>query len=188
MLFATPRRQAAAVVLIVMCIPVALLWGCSRGSGSSGNSVTPPTPLSITSTSLSDGQINTAYNATLAATGGTAPYTWSLTAGTLPAGLSLNASGGVISGMPTATASGTALTFKVSDSGSPAQRRRANLSLVIVASLRISTTSLPNGQVGSAYSATLTATGGALPLSWTLTAGTLPAGLALDASTGALSW
>jgi hypothetical protein len=183
----TPRRQAAALVLIVMCIAAALLWGCSGGSSSRTNPVTPPTPLSITTTSLADGQINTAYNTTLAASGGTTPYRWSLTGGTLPAGLSLNASSGVVSGVPTATASGMTLAFKVADSDSPAQSSTANLSLSIAASLGITTASLPNGQVGSAYSATLTATGGALPLSWTLTAGTLPTGLALNAATGVIS-
>ena len=41
------------------------------------------------------------YSRTLAATGGLAPYSWSVVSGSLPAGLSLNASTGVISGKPT---------------------------------------------------------------------------------------
>ena len=48
--------------------------------------------------------------------------------------------------------------------------------------LSISTTSLPTGQVGKAYTATLSASGGVAPLSWALTTGTLPAGLALNAA------
>jgi Putative Ig domain len=51
----------------------------------------------------------------------------------------------------------------------------------------ITTTSVPNGVVGSAYSATLQATDGVLPLSWSVSAGTLPAGLTLNASTGEIS-
>jgi hypothetical protein len=53
--------------------------------------------------------------------------------------------------------------------------------------LVISTTSLPSGQAGVAYSTTLVATGGTPPLAWTLTSGTLPANLALNAATGAIT-
>jgi uncharacterized protein YjdB len=73
-------------------------------------------PLSITTTSLPSGALGMAYSTTLAAAGGSAPYTWSLSAGSLPTGLSLNATTGLISGTPTAT--GTfAVTVKVTDSG-----------------------------------------------------------------------
>jgi hypothetical protein len=90
---------------------------------------TAPT-LSVTTTSLPSGQMGVAYSTTLAAAGGTAPYTWTLTSGVLPAGLSL-ASSGAITGTPTASASNLALTFKVADSGSPAQSTTASLSLTI---------------------------------------------------------
>ena len=53
--------------------------------------------------------------------------------------------------------------------------------------ISITTSALPNGQIGQAYSAKLAATGGQAPLSWATTAGTLPAGLALSAATGAIS-
>jgi hypothetical protein len=150
-----------------------------------------PPALAITTTSLPAGVVGAAYAATLAASGGTTPYTWSLTSGTLPAGLSLNTSTGAITGTPTATASATALTFKVTDSGSPAQSQTVNLTLTISASappaLAITTTSLPNGQVGVAYSTSLAATGGTTPYTWSLTSGTLPAGLSLNTSTGAIT-
>ncbi len=147
------------------------------------------TPLAITTTSLPDGQVTAAYSVTLAATGGTTPYTWALTAGTLPAGLSLNAASGVISGTPTAAASATPLTFTVTDMGSPQQSASVNLALTIagVQTLVISTTSLPNGQVAAAYSATLAAAGGIAPYTWSLTSGTLPGGLSLASSTGVIS-
>jgi hypothetical protein len=128
--FATGRRQGPPVVLILMCSTAALLWACSGGSGNSSRA-DPPTPLSITTTSLAAGQINRAYSSALAATGGTLPLAWTLTAGTLPAGLALNASTGVISGTPTATAAGTSLTFTVTDSGSPVQTKSAALTVNI---------------------------------------------------------
>ncbi len=148
-------------------------------------------PLALTTTSLPSGQVATAYSATLTATGGTTPYAWSLTAGSLPSGLSLNAATGVISGTPTAAASATPLTLAVSDTGSPQQSAFVNVTLTIAAMssapLSISTTSLPNGQASASYSATLVATGGTTPYAWSLTAGTLPSGLSLNAATGEIS-
>ena len=90
-----------------------------------------PTTLSIATTTLPSGQVGTAYSATLAASGGTSPYTWSLTSGTLPAGLTLNAATGAITGTPTATANATALTFTVTDSSSPTQSKSVSLTLTI---------------------------------------------------------
>jgi hypothetical protein len=144
--------------------------------------------LTISTTSLPDGKVGVAYSQTLAASGGTPGFTWARTAGTLPAGLTLNASTGEISGTPTAQVSGSALTFKVTDSSAPPQNATVNLSLTIApATLTITTTSLANGQVGVAYSQTLAATGGTTPFNWTLTSGPLPAGLSLNASTGQLT-
>jgi hypothetical protein len=89
-------------------------------------------PLSVSTTSLPNGQVAVAYSAMLAATGGTTPYAWTLTGGTLPSGLSL-ASSGAITGTPTAAASNAALTFKVTDAGNPMQSGTVNLTLTIAA-------------------------------------------------------
>jgi len=91
--------------------------------------VTAATP-SITTSSLSPAIVNTAYSATVQATGGLLPYTWSVTTGTLPAGLTLNASTGVISGTPTATGTSN-FTVQVADSESPANTATANLSITV---------------------------------------------------------
>ena len=72
--------------------------------------------LAITTTTLPNATINSPYSQTLTATGGTGTYTWSVSSGTLPAGLNLNSSTGVISG--TLTSSGTNFTVKVTDSAS----------------------------------------------------------------------
>jgi hypothetical protein len=76
--------------------------------------------LNITSTSpLSGGSVGTPYSVTLNSTGGAAPITWSITSGTLPAGLCLSASTGQISGTP--TVGGIAnFTVQAADSETPA--------------------------------------------------------------------
>jgi len=109
---------------------------CSNAAGNATENATLTvnaiTPLSVSTNSLPSGQVGVAYGTTLVATGGTPPYSWSLTSGTLPSGLSL-ASTGAITGTPTASASNVALTFKVTDSGVPAQSNSANLTLTIAA-------------------------------------------------------
>jgi hypothetical protein len=74
------------------------------------------------------------YTATLTATGGTPPLTWSIAAGSLPAGLSLTPSSGVIAGTPTAAVTSVALTFAVADSNVPAQHKSVNLDLIVAPS------------------------------------------------------
>src|SRR5205085_3001016 len=76
--------------------------------------VTSASAVTITTTSLPNGTVQTAYSATLQATGGTAPYTWSVGSGSLPAALTLSPSG-TISGTPT-TAGSSAFTIQVADS------------------------------------------------------------------------
>jgi hypothetical protein len=71
-------------------------------------------PLVITTTTLPGGTIGTAYTATVVASGGVTPYAWTISTGTLPAGLSLNSTTGVISGTPTAAGSAT-FTLQVTD-------------------------------------------------------------------------
>lgn len=74
----------------------------------------PPAALNITTSTLTAGTVGTAYNATLTVSNGTAPYSWSVSSGSLPTGLSLSAAG-VISGTP--STSGTAsFSVKVTDS------------------------------------------------------------------------
>jgi hypothetical protein len=109
---------------------------CTNAAGNATENATLTvnalTTLSVSTTSLPSGQVGMAYSTTLAATGGTPPYSWTLTTGTLPSGLSL-ASNGTITGTPTASASNVALAFKVTDSGIPAQSATANLTLTIAA-------------------------------------------------------
>lgn len=140
--------------------------------------------LAITTTTLPNGIVGVSYNATLAASGGTPPYTWSLATGSnLPPGLSLGASG-TISGTPT-TSGPYSFTIQVRDSGLQQASRAFNVT--IVSALSITTTSVPNGTVGVAYSVALAASGGTLPYTWSLVVGSLPTGLTLSTSSGTIS-
>jgi len=143
-------------------------------------------PLSVTTSSLPGGIVGQAYSQSVAATGGKTPYTWSVSSGTLPSGLTLNASTGAVSGTPTAAGTSN-FTVKATDSGNPARTATKALSIVIVAQLQITTSSLANGTVGQAYSQTLSATGGSGSYTWSVSSGSLPPGLSLNASTGAVS-
>jgi hypothetical protein len=65
--------------------------------------ITIAAPLQIATGSLPNGGTGIPYQATLTATGGFTPYTWSIPQGNLPGGLTLNASSGLISGTPATT-------------------------------------------------------------------------------------
>jgi uncharacterized protein (TIGR03437 family) len=139
--------------------------------------------ISLTNTSLPPGQLNAAYSQTLVAAGGTAPYTYNVTAGALPAGISVSSSG-QITGTPTASGS-FPVTIAVTDSTSAVAS--FNLVFVIAANpLAITTNSLGAATVGVAYSQILSATGGTAPYTFTISGGALPNGLTLLAN-GTLS-
>ncbi|MFM4808404.1 putative Ig domain-containing protein [Aeromonas hydrophila] len=220
---------------------------------------------------LSNGSVGMAYSQTITATGGSAPYTYAITAGSLPAGLSLNTSSGMISGTPSAsgtfnltvtatdansasgfqayslvinglapvagavsatvaanssansitlnitgtatsvavastasngiaTASGTSITytptagFSGPDSFTYTATNASGTSSPATVTITVSTPSitlnpgtLSNGSVGTAYSQTITASGGSAPYSYAITAGALPEGLSLNAASGLIS-
>ncbi len=141
-----------------------------------------------TSSPLPNGTAGTAYSQTLAATGGTQPYTWSVISGALPSGISLNFSSGALTGAP-ASAGTFAFTAQVSDKNSLKASKPFAITVAGAAtSLTITTNSvLINGLVGSPYSQTLTASGGTPPYSWSITSGALPGGVKVNSTTGLLN-
>jgi hypothetical protein len=149
-------------------------------------SITVVAPLAVATTSLPGATVGSPYSQTLAASGGTAPYEWSVVGGALPTGLTLSLSG-TIGGQPQST--GTfSFTVKVTDASNPALTATRQLSIVVVpAPLTITTTSLPGAALGSPYSQTLAASGGTKPYTWSLLSGSLPVGLGLNGSSGVIS-
>ncbi|MDV2450049.1 putative Ig domain-containing protein [Xanthomonas hortorum] len=137
--------------------------------------------------SLPAATAGSAYSQNLSASGGTAPYSFAVTAGALPAGLTLSAAG-VLSGTPTATGSFNFTATATDSGGSPTSGNRAYTLTVAGATVTLPATSLPAGTAGQAYSSALNpATGGIAPYTYAVTAGALPAGITLNGSSGALT-
>ena len=147
--------------------------------------IAAPTLIITSGTSLPSGTVGVAYDQKLsvAVSGGTGPYTWSLASGSVP-GLTFLPATIELSGTP--TSAGTfSLTLKATDSiGDSATRALpvtiAPASLTIVTARQLSASSL-----NVAFSQTLIAAGGTPPYTWS--ANGLPTGLTLNSSTGVLS-
>lgn len=143
--------------------------------------------IAMLSTSpLPSAVMNSPYTFTFTAVGGLTPYMWTVTAGALPAGLTL-ATSGVLSGTPTAVTTAT-FTVTVSDSNTAAQASVSRqFTLAVLAAVTIQSASpLPDAVQNSPYSFTFTAAGGSGGYTWTST-GSLPSGLSLNSTTGELS-
>ncbi|HZP53401.1 putative Ig domain-containing protein [Actinocrinis sp.] len=145
-------------------------------------------PLTVSGTTLVQGALGKPYSQPLTASGGTGSYTWSVSAGTLPPGLTLSPATGAISGTPTALGQ-TSFTLHVADAGPPVQFATGKFTLSVVSALTPSTTALPGAVVGNPYSQTIKAVGGTPPYAWALSpgAGSLPPGLTLNQATGAIT-
>ncbi|MBH8567410.1 putative Ig domain-containing protein [Microvirga sp. STS02] len=151
-------------------------------SGTQAYTLTIAAPtIAVSPAALPNGTVGTAYSQTITASGGTAPYTYAITAGALPAGLTLT-SAGVLSGTPTASGSFN-FTVRATDAttgtGSPFSGSRSYTFTISAPTITVAPTTLPDGATNTAYSQTITASGGTAPYSYAITTGALPAGLTL---------
>ena len=136
-----------------------------------------PAPLEIISSgTFAGGTVGVSYSITVAGTGGTSPYTWSVSGGALPGGLSLNSSTGELSGVPSAHGA-FSFTLELTDANAVSTTQAATLD---VQPFIISTVSLPGAALGSAYDTTLATSGGTAPFTWSLSSGVLPPGLSVE--------
>jgi hypothetical protein len=144
--------------------------------------------ITVLPASLPAGTVGSAYSQSVAASGGTDPYVYSVTAGSLPAGLTF-ASTGVLSGTPTGSGSYN-FTITATDSSDsvagPYSGARSYTLTVAAPTIAVIPAVLAEATRNVAYSQSLSASGGTAPYSFAITAGALPAGLTL-APNGTLS-
>ncbi|MBW8746709.1 MAG: putative Ig domain-containing protein [Acidobacteria bacterium] len=156
-------------------------------SNAQTNVITPKTirvgstvsPITITSRFLPHGTVGAEYSTQLSASGGSSPYSWAASPGSLPTGLTL-ASTGSISGVP-ANAGTSEVTVTVTDASGASTSTPLTLTVdASTSTLTVTTTSLPSGTVGTAYTAAISAAGGVSPYACAVTSGSLPSGLSLS--------
>ncbi len=126
----------------------------------------------------------------LTTSGGSAPYTYSITSGTLPAGLSLNTTTGAVTGTPTATYAAANVIFSVKDAYNVVASTTSTVSFTVGAAISATAdTTAQSLSVGTAMTSfsPLTASGGTASYTYSVSSGTLPTGLSLNASTGAVT-
>jgi hypothetical protein len=139
--------------------------------------------ITVNPATLPNGAVGTAYSQTVSASGGTAPYVFSLSSGTLPSGLSLNGATGAITGTPTAAGTST-FTITATDASGCSGSRLYEITIASTGCpvITLSPATLPPGTVLFPYSQQLTASGGAPPYTFVIAGGALPAGLFLSPS------
>jgi large repetitive protein len=139
--------------------------------------------VSITTSSLPNGAIGVSYSATVQAPGGCTPYHWKISSGALPPGLILSWPSAAyyarITGKPT-NAGSYSFTVWVKGCGGHISSHAYTVKISAATGESITTSSLPNGTVGLAYSANVQAPGGCTPYQWKIASGALPPGLSLS--------
>ena len=146
---------------------------------------TPGTVAINSPPNLAPGNVGSTYSVQLSASGGTPPYTWTLS-GSLPPGLALNASQGIISGTPSATGTyGFTLTVTDNIGASASQSFSITINSPSTSGFAITNASFPSGVVGQAYKQLITSSGGCVTPFQTspairLSGGALPNGLSIQ--------
>lgn len=139
--------------------------------------------LTLAPASVAPGTAGVAYTQAFTASGGIAPYSYAVAAGSLPAGLTLNAATGVLSGTPTAAGSfGFSIRATDSTGGTPAIATAAYTLVLSAPVITITPATLPGAVERAPYAQSLSASGGTAPYAFAVSAGALPAGLTLSSS------
>lgn len=177
-------------VMMISLVAVACGGGGS-GSGNPSGMLSFRATATTTAQSLTVGREMTSFSP-LAPSGGDAPYTYSISTGTLPAGLILNSSSGTVTGTPTATYATEKVIFSVQDSHSVVASTTSSVNFTVGAAsdtiIATATTTTQNLAVGTAIDSfsPLTPSGGVAPYTYSYV-GKLPTGLSFDVSTGAVT-
>jgi Putative Ig domain len=173
------KRGNSPQLVLAAALLVALLEGCGGGS----NEITTPPPppqevITITTAAAIQCVQGVAFSLTLQAQGNSGPLTWSITAGQLPSGLTLDASSGTISGTPT-SGSGTPVSIQAADTKASATRQ---FIFTVYAKLTINPVTPTPAHVNAPYSLSVTGQGSSAIVSWKIAAGQLPPGVTLAVS------
>ena len=144
----------------------------------------PPVVLNVLPSLLPNGQTTVGYLQAISTANGTAPFSFTISAGTLPPGLSLP-SGGLLNGTPTVAGTYN-FTVRATDALGNTGTRAYTVVIAGSSTLTLAPATVPNGTRSAAYSQAISASGGTAPYAYSITAGALPAGLTLSA-TGTLS-
>lgn len=148
------------------------------GSASQAGAITvDPAPVAVADQSFS-GNVGVALAKQVVATGGTGSYVWSATAGTVPPGLTFG-SNGVLSGTPTTV--GT-YTFSATATAGTSATGTVTVTIAPKPLAFLTAATLPNAKARTAYSTTISVTGGTPGYTWARTSGSLPAGLSISYS------
>lgn len=142
-------------------------------------------PVTITTGLIPTATKGVAFGMQLTAMGGKPPYTWAVTSGALPAGLSLAPASGIITGAPSAIGDyGFIVTATDAESHSATK-----LLTITVAPEPLLIAAIPpmSGMMGSSFNYQLKASGGVPAYLWSVTSGALPAGVTLNSSSGVIS-
>jgi len=162
----------------------------SSASVTATETITVNAVLAITTTLLPSGTQGVPYSAFVNAEGATGTFTWAVTSGSLPAGLTFlttsTTSSAEISGTPTVLGT-SKFTVQVTDAVGASVSQPLSITINQPPPLSVATGSLPAGTVGTLYSQTLQASSGVPPYTWSITAGSLPIGLNPLASNGVIS-
>ncbi|HKQ47804.1 MAG TPA: putative Ig domain-containing protein [Phycisphaerae bacterium] len=136
--------------------------------------------ITVDPASLPNGTVNAAYNQALSASGGTGPYTFAVTSGSLPAGLSLSLAG-IISGTPIGLFGPSNFTVTATDSIACTGNRAYSITIDCPVE-DISPASIPDAAIGVAYNQVLSGVGGIAPYTFIQSGGILPSELSVSAA------
>ncbi len=149
---------------------------------SSGTNTMAVTTLALSPAVLPNVSVGVAYNQTVSASGGVGPYAYTVTAGALPSGLTLSNSTGAITGIYNSNPGSATFTIQAADQGglNCAISRPYTVLMSACAGITLSPTNLAPATVGSVYSQSITASGGAAPYTFSLLSGNPPPGVTLS--------
>jgi len=145
--------------------------------------------ITVNPVTLPNGVVGVPYNQIVSGSGGTAPYAFSVSSGTLPPGLILNSATGAITGSPTTPGTFT-FTITATDANGCSGSRLYTIGIASSPTcpvITLSPATLPPGMLGTPYSQSVTASGGTTPYTYTIASGALPGGLSLNPASGLIS-